>query len=206
MNRVAKKYLDFDHAISAILTPHAVGQTDFRQKVLAAGESLVSTKNANVKLPPWAQKITEQLPVPASTLNPFVTNLANGIKLIVQPESVSDTVSIYGRVKNNPKVQMPAGQDGVDEALDKLFSYGTKSLDRLAFQKALDDIGANESAGADFSLQVLPENFERGAQLLADNELSPALPDGRFQNHPAAARRERRRRNAKAPATSPATR
>ena len=107
--------------------------------------------------------------------------MPNGIKLIVQPESVSDTVSVYGRIKNNAKVQVPAGQDGVDEALDKLFSYGTKSLDRLAFQKALDDIGANESAGADFSLQVLPENFERGVQLLADNELSPALPEDDFK-------------------------
>jgi zinc protease len=113
-------------------------------------------------------------------LNPFVTNLPNGIKLIVQPESVSDTISIYGRVKNNAKVQMPAGQDGVDEVLGQLFSFGTKSLDRLAFQKALDDIGANESAGADFSLQVLPENFDRGIQLLADNELSPALPEDDF--------------------------
>jgi len=76
---------------------------------------------------------------------------------------------------------MRAGQDGVDEALDKLFSYGTKSLDRLAFQKALDDIGANESAGTDFSLQVLPEHFDRGVQLLADNELAPALPEDDFK-------------------------
>ena len=32
VNRVAKKYLDFDHAITAILTPHAVGQTNFWKK------------------------------------------------------------------------------------------------------------------------------------------------------------------------------
>ena len=114
-------------------------------------------------------------------LNPFVTNLPNGIKLIVQPETVSDSVSIYGRVKNNPNVQMPEGKDGVDEVLNQLFSYGTKSLDRLAFQKALDDIGANESAGADFSLQVLPEQFDHGVQLLADNEISPALPADDFK-------------------------
>ena len=180
VNRVAKKYLDFDHAISAILTP-TPSDKPISSKSFGGGESLVSTKNANVKLPPWAKQITEQLPVPATTLNPFVTNLPNGIKLIVQPETVSDTVSVYGRVKNNAKVQTPAGQDGVDQALDKLFSYGTKSLDRLAFQKALDDIGANESAGADFSLQVLPEQFERGVQLLADNELSPALPESDFK-------------------------
>jgi zinc protease len=180
VNRAARKYLDFDHAISAILTP-TPSDKPISSKSFGGGESLVSTKNANVKLPPWARQITKELPVPATTLNPFVTNLPNGIKLIVLPETISDTVSIYGRVKNNAKVQMPAGQDGVDQALDKLFSYGTKTLDRLAFQKALDDIGANESAGVDFSLQVLPDQFERGVQLLADNELSPALPEADFK-------------------------
>src|SRR5271154_5124 len=179
VNRVAKKYLDFDHAITAILTP-TPSDKPISGKSFGGGESLVSTKNADVTLPSWAKKITDGLPVPATTLNPFVTNLSNGIKLIVQSETISDTVSIYGRVKNNPLVQMPAGQDGVSAALDKLFSYGTKTLDRLAFQKALDDIGANENAGANFSLQVLSENFERGAQLLADNELSPALPEDDF--------------------------
>ena len=180
VNRVAKKYLDFDHAIGAILTPQP-SDKPISSKSFGGKESFATSKNANVKLPSWAQKLTAQLPVPVSTLNPFTTNLPNGIKLIVQPESVSGTVGVYGRIKNNAKVQVPEGKDGVDEALDKLFSYGTKSLDRLAFQKALDDIGANESAGTDFSLQVLSENFERGVQLLADNELSPALPEEDFK-------------------------
>jgi zinc protease len=180
VNRVAKKYLDFDHAISAILTPRP-SDKPLSGKSFGGGESLVASASADVKLPDWAQKITAELPVPSSTLSPFVTNLPNGIKLVVQPETVSDSVSVYGRVKNNAKVQMPDGKDGVDEVLDKLFSYGTKSLDRLAFQKALDDIGANESAGADFSLQVLPEQFDRGVQLLTDNELSPALPEDDFK-------------------------
>ncbi len=180
VNRVAKKYLDFNHAISAILTPTPSGKP-ISSKSFGGQENFTSSENPNVKLPVWAKKLTEQLPVPASTLNPFTTNLPNGIRLIVQPESVSDTVGVYGRIKNNAKVQVPASKDGVDETLDKLFSYGTKSLDRLAFQKALDDIGANESAGADFSLQVLSDNFERGVQLLADNELSPALPEDDFK-------------------------
>ena len=180
VNRVARKYLDFDHAISAILTPQP-SDKPISSKSFGGQESFASSKNPNVKLPSWAEKITGRLPVPSTTLNPVVTNLPNGLKLIVQPESIGDTVSIYGRVKNTAKVQMPAGKDGVDAALDRLFSYGTKSLDRLAFQKALDDIGANESAGADFSLQVLPEHFGRGVELLADNELSPALPEADFK-------------------------
>ena len=65
--------------------------------------------------------------------------------------------------------------------LDQLFAYGTTSLDRLAFQEALDEIGAEESAGTDFSLDVLAEQFDRGVQLLADNELHPALPQEAFK-------------------------
>ncbi len=180
VNRVAKTYLDFDHAVSAILTPQPSGKP-ISSKSFGGQESFASSKTTNVKLPSWAKSITEEFPVPATTLNPFDTNLPNGLRLIVQPEAISDTVSVYGRVKNNPKVEMAKGRDGVDQALDQLFSYGTKSLDRLAFQKALDDIGANESAGADFSLQVLTEQFERGVQLLADNQLSPALPEKDFK-------------------------
>ena len=180
VNRVAKKYLDFDHAIGAILPPKASGKP-ISSKGFGGKEDFATSKSANVKLPAWAKKLTEKLPVPVATLNPFTTNLPNGIRLIVQPVTVSETVSVFGRVKNNAKVQMPEGKEGVDQALDKLFSYGTKSLDRLAFQKALDDIGANESAGANFSLQVLPEHFERGVQLLADNQLSPALPEDDFK-------------------------
>jgi zinc protease len=180
VNRVAKKYLDFDHAVSAILTPQP-SDKPISSKSFGGQENFATSKNANVTLPAWAKKLTETLPAPVSTLNPFCTNLANGLKLIVQPQAVSGTVSVYGRVKNNGKVEVTAGKDGVDSALDELFSYGTRSLDRLAFQKALDDIGANESAGADFSLQVLPENFDRGVALLADNELSPALPEADFK-------------------------
>ena len=61
-----------------------------------------------------------------------------------------------------------------------LYSYGTTTLDRLAFQKALDDIAANEARVHRFSLSVLKENFARGVALLADNELHPALPAEAF--------------------------
>ncbi len=180
VNRVAQQYLDFDHAISAILTPQPSGKP-ISSKSFGGKESFAASKTTGVRLPPWARKVTEQIEIPPSTLNPFVTNLPNGIKLIVQPETISDTISVYGRVKNNSKLETAKGQDGVDQALDKLFSFGTKTLDRLAFQKALDDIAANESAGTDFSLQVLADEFERGVQLLADNELSPALPEKDFK-------------------------
>jgi zinc protease len=60
--------------------------------------------------------------------------------------------------------------------LDLLFPYGSERLDRLAYQRALDAIGAREHAGSDFSVQALAEHFDRALELLADNELHPALP------------------------------
>jgi zinc protease len=101
--------------------------------------------------------------------------------LIVQPTNISRTICLYGQIKNNPDLQVPGGKEGVDDVLDNLFSYGTLTLDRLAFQKALDDIAANLSAGTSFSLEVLTDQFDRGMELLADNLFHPALPEQAFQ-------------------------
>jgi zinc protease len=179
VNRVAKEFLDTNHAVMAILSPRPSGKPVSSQG-FGGKESFASGEAKAVKLPEWAARAVERLDLPHSTLEPVVTVLSNGLKIIVQPESVSDAVSVYGRIKSNPDVESPRGQDGVDDMLGRLFPFGTKSLGRLAFQKALDDIAANESAGFNFSLDVLSEHFERGVQLLADNELSPALPGRAF--------------------------
>jgi len=102
--------------------------------------------------------------------------LPNGITLIVQPEDVSDTVSVYGHIRNRAETETPPGKDGVAPLLEQMFSYGTENLDRLAFEKALDDIGASARAGTDFQVHTLSADFDRGVVLLADNELHPALP------------------------------
>jgi len=180
VNRVARKYLDLNRAIVAILTPETSDKpviSEARTRI----ESFVPKETKPVMLPDWADKALKRLPVPPSTLNPIITTLPNGLKLVVQPESISNTVSVFGHVRNNPDLEAPKGQEGVDEALSQLFSYGTTTLDRLAFQKALDDIGARESAGTDFSLEVLKDSFDRGVELLADNMLHLALPEKAFK-------------------------
>ena len=179
VNRVAKEYLDPNHSIVAVLSPHPSGKP-VSSKGFGGQESFGSGEASAVTLPDWAAQAVKRLDMPQSTLNPVVTILPNGLKLVVQPESVSDTINIYGRIKSNADVEAPKGKDGVDDMLSQLFSYGSQSLDRLAFQKALDEIAANESAGADFSLNVVAEDFDRGVQLLAENELSPALPAAAF--------------------------
>jgi zinc protease len=180
VNRVAHQFLDQAHAVAVVMTPQSSGKpvpsTGFARK-----ESLAAGQVHDVKLPGWAQKVQKGLTVPPSHVHPTVTVLPNGLTLIVQPESISHSIGVYGHIRNRPELEAPSGRDGVDEVLDRLFSFGTTSLDRLAFQKALDDISANETAGTDFFLEVPPQHFDRGVALLADNQLHPALPREAFE-------------------------
>ncbi|MGH9396946.1 MAG: M16 family metallopeptidase [Terriglobia bacterium] len=180
VNRVARQYLSFDHAIFAVLTPAPSGKP-ISSKTFGGQESFAPKQVKPVALPSWAVKALNRLEAPEPVTHPLVSVLPNGIKLIVQPESVSNTISVFGHIKSNPDLETPAGQDGVSSTLGQLFSYGSTTLNRLAFQKALDDIGANESAGTDFSVQVLASHFDRAVELLADNQLHPALPQQAFE-------------------------
>jgi len=181
VNRVAQKYLLNDNAVVVVMTPRESGEPVASQGGRAGGESFAPKQTKSVPLPAWAKKTLSPLAIPTSTVDPEVTVLLNGLRLIVQPETISDTVSVYGRVKNRAEVQVPPGKEGVDQLLDHLFSYGSVKLDRLAFQEALDEIGAKAETGTNFSLQVLPERFERGVELLADNLLRPAFPETAFK-------------------------
>jgi zinc protease len=179
VNRVAKQYLLNTNTITATLKPVPTGQP-VASKGFGGGEKVTAAPTKPVQLPEWAAKPLELLQVPSTFMPVSDTTLPNGIRLIVRTDTTSPTVTVLGEVKHNGDLQTPKDQEGVGDVLDGLYSYGTTGLDRLAFQKALDDIAANESAGFQFSLQVLKEYFSRGVQLLADNELHPALPQQAF--------------------------
>jgi zinc protease len=179
VNRVAQQYMLNANTITATLKPAPDGQP-VSAKGFGGGESVTSAPTKPVELPAWAASALNQLKVPANFVQASDTTLPNGLRLIVRTDTTSPTITVLGGVKHNADMQTPAGQEGVADVLEGLYSYGTQSLDRLAFQKALDDIAANETAGYRFSLSVLKEHFSRGVELLADNELHPALPASAF--------------------------
>lgn len=179
VDRVARNYLLLNHAVTAVLTPQPSGKP-ISHRTAGGPESFTPSNPKPVPLPMWAKTAIARLEVPPSTLHPVVSTLPNGLKVIVQPESVSNTVSVYGEVRNNSDLETPPHEEGVSSILGDLFSFGTQSLDRVAFQKALDAIAANESAGTSFHVSVLARHFDRGVELLADNLLHPALPGAAF--------------------------
>ncbi len=174
VNRVVRKYLKLDHAISALLLPQGSGKP-----VASAGfggqETIALGEAKPTELPDWANAALARLAVPAATLHPVVSTLPNGLTLIVQPEQVSGTVSVFGHIRNRSETETPPGKDGVALLLGPMLGFGTEHLDRVAFVKAVEAIGADERAGTDFSLETLSQNLDRGMELLADHELHPAL-------------------------------
>lgn len=180
VNRVARRYLKLKHSVTAILTPASSGKA-VSSHGFGGKESFTPSHAQKTSLPAWAAKALKHISVPKSSLKPVVSTLPNGLKLIIEPTKISHTVSVYGHIRNKPELSAPKGEEGVDQVLEQLFSYGTRKLDRVAFHRALDDIGASESAGSDFSLQVLNSHFQRGLQLLAANELHPRLPAHAFR-------------------------
>ena len=176
VNRAASKYLDVAHAVAAIAMPKGSGRPASTNANFGGQETISLGEAKAVQLPEWTQSALNRLEVPPSTTSPIVTKLANGLTLIVQPETVSDTVSIFGHVKNRPETEAPKGEEGVASVLNALFPYGTETRDRLVYREALDSIGAEEVGGPDFGIEMLSRDLDKGAELLAENELHPALP------------------------------
>ena len=178
VNRVLRTYYDNATATVAIATPKSANESGGGGG--RVGEDNTVFPAAHTALPEFAQHVLANLQVPQSKLAPDVSTLPNGIKLIVQPESISHTVVVRGQIGMNPGVQDPPGKDGVDGIISDLLPYGTKTYDRLAYQTELDKIAADVSTGPGFSLDALTDFFDRGMQLLADDELHPAFPAAAF--------------------------
>jgi zinc protease len=179
VNRVARQFLVDQNSITAELKPVPSGAA-VASKGFGGGEQLTSAPTKSVDLPSWAGSRLLSLELPPAPPSSADMTLPNGLRLVVRTLKVTPTITVLGNIRHEPHLEAPPAKEGVADVLGELFSYGTKNLDRLAFQKALDDIAADESAGFNFSLHVLKQDFSRGIQLLADNELSPALPREAF--------------------------
>lgn len=177
VNRVLRTYFDNATATVAISTPKEAAGSAFGGR---GGENNTVVPTEHTGLPAFARNVLSNLRVPEQTVKPVLQTLPNGIKLVVVPSQISKTAVVRGEILGNPGMQDPPGKEGIDGIVDGLFSYGTTTYDRIAYQTELDKIAATVSAGKGFGLDVLSSNFDRGVALLADDELHPAFPEQAF--------------------------
>ncbi len=178
VNRVLRTYLDNNRAVVAYAVPKNAGAASSGGELAKENNAIPPTSHE--PLPAWAQSVLEHLRVPEQTLAPVDMTLSNGIRLIVQPERITHTVVVDGQILSEPEIQEPPNQEGVADVTEALLPYGTTTYDRVALQRELDKIAASTSTGTDFGLDVLSSQFERGVQLLADEELHPAFDPSAF--------------------------
>jgi zinc protease len=179
VNRVLRTYIDNARVVAAYAVPKNSGAMMSGGGGSGKEDNMVPPKT-HQPLPAFAQSILSTLKVPNKTLDPTSMMLPNGLRLIVQPESITHTVVVSGSIDNNPFVQEPADKRGINDVTTQLFAYGTTTYDRLQYQAELDKISATVSAGTNFGVQALSKDFDRAVQLLADDELHPAFSANAF--------------------------
>jgi zinc protease len=176
VNRVAKQYLDVNHAVIGSLTPSAgASQSAPPAPAGATRENPLGKQAPVTHLPDWGTALVRDVTVPPASLTPQEAKLSNGMTLIVQPETISDTVFVYGAVKTMPSLEEPTHEEGVSRILEGMYPYGTMSQDRQTFQRALDAIDTTIGGGSSFGAQTTTRNFDRAVTMLAQNELQPRL-------------------------------
>ena len=139
---------------------------------------MTSAPTKPVELPEWAAGALEQLKVPESTVR-WRIHVAERHPPDQHRCALSPTISVLGSIKHEGDLQSPAGKDGGRGA------GGAVLLRHADTGPACLSEGAgryrrHRGRGYRFSLSVLKENFTRRVQLLADNELHPALPAKAF--------------------------
>ncbi|MGP6159386.1 MAG: M16 family metallopeptidase [Vulcanimicrobiaceae bacterium] len=182
VNRAARTYLDVDHAIVGALEPSAGADEAAEAQPPGGGsEKPLAPQPPVTHLPAWANALVTNLSVPPPTGTPVETRLTNGITLIVQPETISDSVFVFGSVKAQPALQEPPGKEGVASVLDAQFAYGTRTQDRIRFQRAQDDIDSEVAGGFRFGAQTTSASFERAIDLVGQSQLQPRFDEPTFE-------------------------
>ncbi|HLJ83753.1 MAG TPA: pitrilysin family protein [Candidatus Eremiobacteraceae bacterium] len=175
VNRVAKKYLDASQAISVVSDLRVAAA---KRKPESNPEVFAPQSVAPKSLPDWAQPAT----IDPASLGFAATErtLSNGLHVIVIPQPESGVVVIRGRVISQPSLEEPQGKEGVAKLTDLMLGFAPRATDQSTFATDLDSIGADEKTGSEFGIAVLRGDFDRGVQLLAESETTPALSKQAF--------------------------
>ena len=179
VNRVLRKYFDFNHALTVTVVPKPAGAPRTADTEVAK-ESNKLTLQHHDPLPAWAIAAFKNVQVPKETFNPVDMTLDNGMRLVVVPQNVSNTIVVTGEINSNEAVQAPKDVQGVAGITAGLLSFGTTTASRVELAKQLDDLSSSVSAGRSFGASTLTKNFDATIKVLADEELHPAFPQANF--------------------------
>jgi zinc protease len=110
-----------------------------------------------------------------SAVDPVVTTLPNGLKLLVQRVATNPTVFVRGVVRTSSTYD-PAGKEGLGAVTSSLMDWGSAKYDYAAQHKLADDRAATLSFGTSFSAHGRAEDVATFLDALADDVRHPLFP------------------------------
>jgi zinc protease len=137
------------------------------------------TSNGPLMQPAWLNADLAKPLALRSSVNPVVTTLPNGLRLLVQRVPSNPTVFVQGVVRTSPMFD-PPGKEGVGALTSSMMDWGSAKYDYDAQRKLGDDLNAELSFGTTFGAHGRASDFERLLDVLADDVQHPLLPAERF--------------------------
>jgi zinc protease len=131
--------------------------------------------NGPVVQPAWLKTALAKPLDLHSAVNPVVTTLPNGLKLLVQRVASNPTVFVRGMVRTAGTYD-PAGKEGLGAIASGLMNWGSAKYDYAAQRKLADDRAAQLSFGTTFSAHGRAEDVTTLLDALADDVRHPLLP------------------------------
>ena len=114
-----------------------------------------------------------------SAVDPVITTLPNGLRLLVQRIATNPTVFVDGLVRTSPASD-PRGKEGLGELTAALMDWGSAKYDYDAQRKVADDRAAELSFGTSFAAHGRARDFTALLDVLADDVRHPLMPPDKF--------------------------
>jgi len=137
------------------------------------------TSNGPLVQPAWMKAALAKPLALRSAVDPVVTTLPNGLRLLVQRVATNPTVFVDGLVRTSPTFD-PRGKEGLGEVTSALMDWGSAKYDYDAQRKLADDRAADISFGTTFSAHGRATDFPALLDALADDVRHPLLPASKF--------------------------
>jgi zinc protease len=137
------------------------------------------TSNGPLVQPDWMKAALAKPLTLRSAVDPVVTTLPNGLRLLVQRVATNPTVFIDGIVRTSPSFD-PSGKEGLGEVTSALMDWGSAKYDYDAQRKLADDRAAEISFGTSFAAHGRARDFAPLLGALADDVRHPLLPNDKF--------------------------
>lgn len=129
---------------------------------------------------PAAVRADVQRPTTArSTLHPVAFTLSNGIHVLVQQKTDRSTFYLSGEIASSASF-VPAGKEGIARLASTVADYGSDAYPFAKRRRAIDQMGALVSNGADFEARGLARDFDAIAAILADGQEHPSFSEPWF--------------------------